>query len=272
MLETVKELMAAGARAPEIIHVDGGRPAVVVPEDFRLMELPYFQERPDSQTGTFAAQTVEALCAFVLAHYRTGETEIFCDVLGGRIRAVIDSHAGGAGDMREAGYCAYSGSFELRETDDFRYLQTLCTGQVSQVDFAEFIEDHTHLFRNPSAAEMLEIALKLEGTQECAFTSHHELQAGDRTLLYKSATDAQVGDGTIAIPRSIEALCAIYEDTEPVVLKIPLRFRVTGGGVMFALKLLNLDGLRREAMQDVVARVETQCSGVARIYSGTFAK
>lgn len=129
---------------------------------------------------------------------------------------------------------------------------------MSQVAFAEYIEDHRPDVRVPAAADLLELAQDFQATSKATFRSGTILKSGQRNLQYTEQVDAQAGpNGTIAIPDALDLALEVFEGAGTAdVVHARFRYRVgSDGRLTLGVILDQLVDVVNSAFEGVVVEV-----------------
>ena len=100
---------------------------------------------------------------------------------------------------------------------------------MSQVLFAQFIEDHVEDISSLSGADLLEISQSIEATKSTTFKSAQRLSNGQRKFTHDEAIAASAGvDGDLEIPDSFEITVSPWVgfDATPYKVTAKLRYRI----------------------------------------------
>lgn len=208
---------------------------------------------PDRKTGRYDVTDVPSFAAYLAKHGQE-HTELWGARDQGHIYAVINAHAGSEYGAHHEDHKAV---LQLRHSDDWNDW-TKADGQwKSQVDFAEFIEDHRPNFGKPTAAEMLELAQTFRSTSKVEFNSSHRVKSGETSLAYAEVHDAKAGKkGELTIPDEISVAMPVYDQGKPYLLTARLRYRIQNGALLLGFKLNRPKDVLQEAFDDVVASVQ----------------
>lgn len=174
------------------------------------------QPNPNRKIGDNIVVDVLSFAAY-LAKHGVPESELWGSRDAGRIRAVINAHEDastgeGADTNGVAGWGDHTVTLQLRHSDDWNDWAKSNGQWLSQVDFAEFVEDHLPNFGSPTGAEALELAQSFRATQKVEFgaTKH---AGGATTLSYVESTDAKASTkkGEIAFPDKVTLGIHVYD-------------------------------------------------------------
>lgn len=123
---------------------------------------------------------------------------------------------------------------------------------LSQIAFAEFIQDHELEFLKPLSSEMLTMASQFEATSSARFSSKHNLTTGEIDLSYKLENQEQ---GTVKVPDVFTIGVPVFKGGPVYELAVRLRYRVRDNAVTFSFKFKNLDRVVDDAWKAVVTQI-----------------
>lgn len=210
-----------------------------------------YRDQPKRKTGTVTVEDVDSFLEYFRKH-ADDDSEIYVNIKARTITAVLDAHHMGAarrGEHRLVLKLATSTRW-----DDWTRMDRQ---PMPQLAWAEFIEDHINDIREPSAAEMLEIAQTFQTNTKVKFGSTTVLANGDRRLQWEETTDATAGaGGKLKVPASFLIGIAPFDFANPFKVTARFRYRVSSGNLTVAYLLDDLDGVMRSAVLEVVVMVE----------------
>jgi uncharacterized protein YfdQ (DUF2303 family) len=209
-----------------------------------------------------AAATAEDLDSFIgyLDRNATDETTtVWCkaDMVAGLLRftALLNDHDPGSG---AAGWRDHTCSFEPRMSVEWKRWQSHDRKPFDQVAFATFIEDNRGDIASvegmPTGAQMLEMALSMEATQDVRFKSAIRLANGGVQLQFVQDDDAQ----TLARMQLFERFSIglpVFWNGDAYRLDARLRYRVRDGKVTFWYELERPDRVFESAARTLVDQV-----------------
>lgn len=196
---------------------------------------------PNRKRGRFTVTDPESLVAYAKRHW-TPETQLWGDHNAGRLAAIFDDHE--AGDTSGAGWGAHRVELHLARSVEWQTWTQRSGRQMTQVDFAELVEERAQDIVEPTGAEMLEIAQSLHATKSAAFRSDTRLSNGD-------ARAGQRGD--LVVPTRFALALRVWEGTQPYRVEARFRYRLTDGRLSIAFILDRLDDVVREAFGELAA-------------------
>jgi uncharacterized protein YfdQ (DUF2303 family) len=256
--KTLKEALKLGQQIGEPKSV-GGVNYAVIPSDSKIQSLEMFQhsdyaERPHRKKGTVkvldAASFIEYYGLFSDEHSR-----VFADETKSRVLAVLDYHGTGENAPRWG---------QHRLTLDLRYSEewaawTGRNGQarkMTQVEFAEFMEDNAPDIVNPNAATMLEMARTLQAKTDVDFSSAVRLNNGQVQLKYTEQIKGTYGNGNVDIPEEFTIAIPVYVGTPRVTIRARLRYRLVSGKLFIWYDLLRPSDVERNAFIGVLDTIK----------------
>lgn len=218
---------------------------------------------PINPAGTLTLLTPESF-GRAIVDYRDNRTKVFADSEKSEITAVFDAIQSGDGFFdRKAGWGqlrAVIGFAESRKLKEWR--RTL--EWMSQLEFANFLEDHLEDVIDPSGQHLLEIATDLEASSTGGFKGKVNLDNGSVRLAYQDEVET-----TVEVPRNLTLGIPLFEHGDRYKLGARLRFVIQGGSVKFRLLFTNLQDAKEQEFERIVQEIEEKTS--QPIYRGRLA-
>lgn len=255
---------AAGAAAVELreVEVDGVRIAVV-PAAWRaeVLDVEAKMAHPRRKTGTVTARTVQSFVDYVKRHKSEATIAFAADT--GVVTAVLDHHepvfADEGGDTAAAGWGQHRAVLQRPQTPAFKAWTGANGRPLSQLQFAEFLEDRMREVVEPNGADLFELAKFFQASQNVSFSSARNLANGEVQLHYVEELDGRNGAGDRGVPTQFVVRLQPYADSEAFDLAARLRWRLADGKVSFVFHLdEQLVDLLDEEHEKAVATVEEQ--------------
>lgn len=222
---------------------------------------------PINPAGTLTMLTPESFGLAIMDH-RDDRTKVFADnekseivaifdflEIGGRAKAETDSRANGWGQLR-----AVIGFTESRKLKEWK--RTL--EWMSQLEFANFIEDHLEDVLTPSGQDLMTIVTDLEASSSGGFKGKVNLDNGSVRLSYQDEVET-----TVEVPRNLTLGIPLFEHGDRYRLGARLRFVIQGGSVKFKLLFTNLQDAKEQEFERIVQEIEEKTS--QPIYRGRLA-
>jgi uncharacterized protein YfdQ (DUF2303 family) len=243
---------------PKPLDSDGRFVAITVPKGgaTRVVDLEELAQAtsayPRWKTGAYAAHTPDSFVAYVNRH-QTQATEVFASRADYTLIAVIDSHA-----VDLAGRGAHQATLRMRTTPGWAAWLALDRKLVSQVDFAEHIEERLVDIVEPDAATFLEICQSLLASTSVEFESAHRLVDGQSHLVYRETTTASAGQRhDLEIPARFVIGVAPWQGAAPWKVSARLRYRINHGALAIGYILDRATDMAEHAFDEVVAGIAT---------------
>lgn len=180
-------------------------------------------------------------------------TTVFVDRKRYRVTAVLNDLDGEHGgiDWRD-----YRLTLQLALSPEWQKWTQLDGKLLTQVSFAELIEDGLSQIVSPPAADMLEVAQSFEAKRSADFESGTRLSSGDVSFRYTETTQAKAGQkGDLEVPAAFVLRLPVFEGGALVELKARLRYRISNTGLQIGYKLDRPDELQRAAVEAVAQDV-----------------
>jgi uncharacterized protein YfdQ (DUF2303 family) len=218
-----------------------------------VLDLERFLDAPRRKRGTTELADQESFTRFVKIH--TGGDEVsllYADKKGYAITAVLND-AGADPAWRD-----HRAHLALRHTRQWLHWTKRDNQLLSQVEFAEHVEDGLEEIVDPPAAVMYELAQSFHAHTKVKFQDATVLNSGERQFAYIEETQATAGKrGDIKVPATFDLGIAPFEGTQPYKIKARLRYRLTDGGLKIGYKLIGPEDVADAAFADSVEWIES---------------
>lgn len=212
----------------------------IVPDDMSLKSLDFLDAKAPAHSPDFI--DAESFVKYVKDYANAAESRLFANLTGLNLYCVID-YAKKCNVPSEAidGECRHRANFVLEETEDFKAFREIDGETLEQPEFIAFLMERSHCFSSPDQATILEIATKLEVKSNVNFSGKERSNDGGINLTYREDVDARVGTaGKIKVPDFVELELQAFEGGEKMKLRARFYFKLSGGAVLFQVKILNL--------------------------------
>lgn len=284
----VDRIAELGAAVVPFQMVDGVHVAVL-PHDAEQWELKVVDvdaqlAHPRRKRGAFVVRDVASFIAYINRH-KSGAATAWADNAGG-MTAYLNDHypaelgAESLGDIAFAGWRDHTVRLRREQTPGYAAWIAASGHELTQKQFAEFLEDRIGEITNPDGADLLEVATFFQAHTKIGITSARNLSNGQIQLHYTEEEDKSVGD--TQIPTEFSILMRPYRDSSPVstpgsaaapdpdqfITTAKLRYRLHGPAVTFVFKLhedfaAQIDGVHQAA----IARVRAE-TGIPVLLAG----
>lgn len=297
LIELMSELDTVGtmqldrgtADKAEVLVVPKGKEVVSVKK-----YLDEYRERPERREGTAHLTTLQSFVDHV-NRFKDGDSAVFADVTGGtpRLIAVLDYHEQNdrsqVGERGAMGVVAGRPRFgrhraEYRFPISKEWEAWTAAGKkgLTQLEFAEFLEDHLVDVLDPAAAgpdgkplvgetarklasllgitlanpqRLLELSRGLSVHVGAAVKVHPNLSSGETHLSFEEKHSDGKGE-PLKIPGGFVIGIPVFRDGESYQLPVRLRYRVQGTNVNWFIALQRADQAYDHAV--------TRCAGGAK--------
>jgi uncharacterized protein YfdQ (DUF2303 family) len=179
---------------------------------------------------------------------------VIADLSTSKIKATFNDH-GPHGEP--AGWAGLHAVLDVQLADRWKEWIAKDRKELTQVEFAEFIEDHKDDFIDPDAGHMLNVALTLQAKTNVVFKQKVRLDNGDTGFEYDEETATKAGEkGDLEVPASFDVRLQPYVNGDPYRRNVRLRTSITGGRLRFTFLIDQPNRILEEAFKDVVRVIE----------------
>jgi uncharacterized protein YfdQ (DUF2303 family) len=255
--------MAYAGQEPEVLQ-PGNLYSWVTPAGARVSEVDTegLLPAPRRKKGTYQVETVEALSAYAREHQDPERTTVWVAEAGDMVTAVFNDNG-----PTEPGWLDHRAVLSLRLTDEWLHWMRLNGQLVSQEQFARQVEDGLPEIVEPDGADLLELAQHFYATSEASFRSVQRLRDGSVKATYDEEVTASAGaTGEMEIPGTFRLAVAPYLGEDTYALTARLRYRLNRGALSIGYQLVRPDDVRREALENIRARLDDE---LPRVYAGS---
>lgn len=233
-------------------------PVVIAPPGFIIKPLPELMETlaPLRITRAVVAGDIRGFIDYVKL-YRISDTHLYASTAENpKLLARIDDHQAppiggvGAGNPSK---CTHSCLFGCPTTVELKRWSTFDRKPMSQIEFAEHIEDNLKDIIDPAGAELLSAALSLQDHGEAKFASAVRLSDGRVQFSYEEKNQT----GQIKFPERMTLALPIFEgfgSKYPIEAKLRYRIKRTddNAGLSLWYEMNRPDLALRQAYEDLV--------------------
>ncbi len=229
----------------------GDVPFAVIPADAKIADLDRMLAAPTRKKGTVTLRDTNSFIDFVNAE-RTENTRIYTTTEPPSFTAVFNDCAGWK-DHRAVYSCPLSVEWKAWTAQSGR--------QMSQEQFAQFIEDNLPDIAEPPAAEMLEISRSLEAKKKVNFASGIRLSNGQNELTYEEEISGTAAKGKLQVPELFTIGVPVFEGDARYAVQARLRYRIgEKGHLSMWYELVRPHKILEDAVKNIRAQVAKQTS------------
>ena len=215
-----------------------GHHFVMVPPNYTAKDITKLVEEaqaaPNRKRGTVCLKDVASMLTYCADQNADETGYLYADPDTRTITAVFNDlrHEG------DAGWRDHRATYKAEYTPEFAKWLGKSGAQMTQTEFAEFIEDNFADITEPAAQHLLEMATTIQAKTDINFASAKRLQNGQVQLQYTETIDARAGaNGALEIPKEFALGLRIFKNGEGYKLKARLKYRLHSGTVKFWYEL-----------------------------------
>lgn len=187
-------------------------------------------------------------------HLSIGQTEVWADLEGSRIVAVIDAHEG-AGEPASPN--SHVVALDLVHTPEWKTWIESDNKKMTQIDFAEFIEANAADIVGDDGVTLLEVAQDLQGSTSVEWQSGQRLANGETKLAFKETVTARMGGQTdVVIPTKFTIAVKPYIGSARYRVGVSFRYQISGTSVKMSYHLDRPHATLEAAFDDMVREVQ----------------
>lgn len=250
--EAIKTLVALGTRPQNAIILPNGGQAVVIPEGYRAHTFaPLEEPLPRIRQGvTFHDQ--KSFVSYV-NRYKVDASRLFAEPGflaqgSAHVVGIIDYH-----QPTSADYGVHVANYAPRYSDQWTFWRKACQQELSQVAFAELIEEARADISDPLAANLLDIVRTFKANKKVEFDSVVYQPGGDVKLAFSEQTQQQGSSG--ALPEKMTLGIPVYFRGTVYAVPVFVRYRVGQGAVKFQLKMDRADVIEDAAFSELTEAI-----------------
>jgi uncharacterized protein YfdQ (DUF2303 family) len=222
---SIQAAIAAGAalgdpRSPVVDEKAGV--FAVVPKEYKVEDLGRFLPRPLRIEESVILHDTDSFIAYMNAFKLPGISRTFFNTVEEEFVGVLDYH-----EVETPGWCDHTATFKPRRSVEFETWMGANRKQMTQVDFARFLEENMPDVVEPNSAELLQVALTFEAKKSVEFSSGVRLNNGQIQFQYDEVVRGTAQKGTIEIPEQFVLGIAIHVNGPAY--RIPVRLRAQEG-------------------------------------------
>lgn len=232
-----------------------GVPAVLVPAGAEVETFPdlraKLEARPQLLAQTVILEDADSFISYVNRFADTATT-VFANTDEGSFSAVLDYHE--AADAPRHG--SHIASYVCPKTPEWSAWRQQSGKQMTQEEFALFLEQNLSEIREPAAAQMLEVALTLKSKKNIDFSRGTRLDNGQTQLVYVEQMDNRAGkSGELTIPDEIVLGLQPFRGSAVYEQRAKFRYRIKESSLVMWYDLTRPHRVIESAFSDVREKI-----------------
>lgn len=260
-------LIAAGLAlaGPQKNPGPDGRHYAIVPDGYDLVDALPVAQAPERPKALVKLRDAASFIRFFKDHSER-RSRVYATMEPARFLAVFDEFDDneGEGMAGQADWREFRAVFEVPASREWNLWMAANRKQMSQVGFAEFLQDNLPDVITPDGTTLLEMALNFEAAQTGTFVATQRLQNGSHNLQWKADNNA---GGTVQLPELIVLSIPVFENEEPSEITARLRYRVKEGTLSIWYEMVRPHKVLEAAFRATWARIAEEAA--ATILLGT---
>lgn len=210
------------------------------------------QPAPNRKKGTVALTSIDSFLQYIADQNQSTTAYIYANPEAQTLTAVFNDNKENAIGWRD-----HRATFKAELSRDFGKWLSNNRNQMTQEDFAIFLEDNIADISEPSGEALLGVALSLQAKTEANFSSAKRLDNGQVQFMYTENIDARAGNGTLEIPREFKIGVRIFKNGAGYAIKARLKYRLHGGNVKFWYELDRPENAIEHAFSESIEKAQT---------------
>lgn len=257
---SIQAAIAAGAalgdpRSPVVDEKAGV--FAVVPKEYKIEDLERYLPRPLRISESVHLHDADSLIAYVNAFKQAGASRIFFNTVGEEFVCVLDYH-----EVETPARCEHTATFKPRRSVEFETWMGANRKQMTQIDFARFLEENMPDVVEPDSAVLLQVALTFEAKKSVEFSSGVRLNNGQIQFQYDEVVRGAAQKGTIEIPEQFVLGIAIHVNGPAYRIPVRLRWRLQEGKVIFWYEVVRPHRFIEDALKEMRVRISAETTTV----------
>lgn len=231
----------------------------------RIVDTDTYADAPRHYNRQVTVLDADSLAAYVLTQDNQWDgVEVWSnsgpDGLHPAITALLD------GSLRRV----HTAQVEFRPTPEWTAWTKINGQLLTQVQFAEFVEDHVDQITTPDGATMLELAQSIRAKKSSNFQSDQRLSSGQVQLMYTENIDAKAGRaGKIEIPDELTLALRPYMGARTYKVTAKFRYRLSEGALALGVKLMQPERITEAVLTDALTTLHEALPDDVLFVNGT---
>lgn len=252
----------AAQKEAKIIKDDNGRVWLIVPEGLSATEITdeHGIKRPRSRIQQRPVFYEKGAFIEYVNRFKTDATVVFNNTDENCFDAFIDYHPASEKKAVLAGTNEHVARLQLRYSEQFARWDKIQGNWIEQVKFAEFLEENYIDVKQPTGAEVLELAHDLEARQNVRWKSQIRRDTQTRTFEYEEDLQASAkGKGEVVVPRDLMFALPIYQGEAAMEVTAFLRHNLVQGTLAFKIDWYRIVFIKLATQTLIGSEVREHC-------------
>jgi len=250
------KLIQLGQSLAPIKDEKTGREFVVLSERQRLEDLDFLLEEPRRIKKQFSLSTELSFTQYVDKFLRP-ETIFLCMKSHPYIHAIIDYHDK-VDEKDLPSFCTHLVDYKPVHSIEWNRWTNTCGKKMTQVAFAEFIEDNIKDVVEPDSAQLFTDITNFRLIRRATFGSKINVQNGEIDFQYSNESEK---NGSVKLPETLTLGIRVFEEGEYYNVNVKLRYRVDEDeGLVLWYEITNQDKVYDYAFNKIVERLTEKYS------------
>jgi uncharacterized protein YfdQ (DUF2303 family) len=248
--------------AIQFVAASNGAPVIVLPEGdtqiLKLEDIEPWLERPKRKRGLFKFEDVDSFIRYFNEH-KTEDSRIFATIRDNAVQfeGELDFH----GDKPE--FREHKCSVALSPTLEWKIWTDNNKKQMTQAQFAQFLEDNADLFSEPKGTDLLELVQTLEGKSHVNITQAVKLQNGAVKLNFTEDVELRGGatsekPGDMVVPNKFKVSITPFVGVGYYSMEARLRYRIADRKISFWYETVAAHLVIRTIAGEVLSQIEAK--------------
>lgn len=234
-------------------------------EQVIVTDLERYRDAPNRARGSVAIHDPSDFARYIKRIADSDITTVWADIDQGTVTGLLDDH-----ELHGAGWRSHTVRLALQPDPDWDAWIRRDNKLLTQLEFAEFLEQQMHTIVQPAAADILDVATTLQAKRNVTFNSSAKMKNGDIKFTFNEETKASAGaKGELEIPDEFTLRLAPFAYTPPVELTAKLRYRIVEHELRVGYKLIRAAEVRRDAFSAIVGEIRGLLGEEFQVFLGT---
>lgn len=246
----------AGKKLGDKREIHGGYYTVLGQGD-RIEDLEKLLIKPRRVRAKTAMNDVPSFNDYFNA-FKQDRSRLFANRDEFRIVGVLDYHGdydNESIDGQDPSWCTHHVTYMAPRSPEWMTWTGADGKRMSQLDFAQFIENNVDDINTPPGAEMLEISRSLQAKKSVDFASAIRLANGEQEFSYAEVIQGSSSKGKLSIPEKFVIGIPVFVNDQPYAVEARLRYRINESKLSLWYDLHQADKIEHDAFNKIVTMI-----------------